>query len=83
MHKFFLDFNNHIVFPQVKKIVRGRNTETINCYENILVVSEGKRTAEQMTRRQMNGNLWQSFNRQDNTLAHLHVGEDVEHTEGS
>ena len=31
----------------------------------------------------MNGNLWQSFNRQDNTLAHLHVGEDVEHTEGS
>ena len=51
----------------------------MNCYEKILVVSEGKGTVEQMTRRQINRVLIDK----DNILAHLHVGEDVEHTEGS
>ena len=51
----------------------------MNCYEKILVVSEGKGTVEQMTRRQINRVLIDK----DNILAHLHVDEDVEHTEGS
>ena len=50
--------------PQAKKTERGRTNKNINCYENVLVDSEGKGKVEQMTRRQMNGKLWLSFNRQ-------------------
>ena len=37
----------------------GKTTENIKCYENILVVSEGEGTVEQMTRRQINGKFRQ------------------------